>query len=40
MTTLSIFHQDRPESPEKVVHDPAEIARLLKEQGIRELFRA
>ncbi len=35
MTTLSIFHQDRPESPEQVVHDPAEIARLLKEQGIR-----
>ena len=35
MTTLSIFHQDRPESPEQVVENPADIARLLKEQGIR-----
>lgn len=35
MTTLSIFHQDRPDAPEQVVDHPAEIARLLKERGIR-----
>ncbi|MCK7543277.1 cupin [Marinobacter bryozoorum] len=35
MTTLSIFHQDKPESPEQVVENPADIARLLKEQGVR-----
>ncbi|MGM0570755.1 1,2-dihydroxy-3-keto-5-methylthiopentene dioxygenase [Marinobacter sp.] len=35
MTTLSIFHQDKPETPEQVVENPAEIAKLLKEQGIR-----
>ena len=35
MTTLSIFNPDKPESPEQVVESPAEIARLLKEQGVR-----
>src|SRR5690554_8085821 len=35
MTTLSIFHPDQPGSPEQVVENPADIARLLKEQGIR-----
>lgn len=35
MTTLSIFHQNQPDTPEQVVENPAEIARLLGEQGIR-----
>jgi 1,2-dihydroxy-3-keto-5-methylthiopentene dioxygenase len=35
MTTLSIFNPDKPESPEQVVENPADIARLLKEQGVR-----
>lgn len=35
MTTLSIFHQNEPDAPEQVVENPADIARVLKEQGIR-----
>lgn len=35
MTTLSIFDQSRPDAPEQVVDNPADIARLLGEQGIR-----
>ena len=35
MTTLSIFHQNQPDTPEQVVDNPADIARLLGEQGIR-----
>lgn len=35
MTTLSIFDQNRPEQPQSVTEDPAEIRRLLAEQGIR-----
>lgn len=35
MTTLTIFHQDQPDTPEQVVENPAEIARLLKARGIR-----
>ncbi|MBD3656021.1 MULTISPECIES: 1,2-dihydroxy-3-keto-5-methylthiopentene dioxygenase [Marinobacter] len=35
MTTLSIFDQNQPQSPRSVTEDPAEIRRLLAEQGIR-----
>ncbi len=35
MTTLSIFDQNQPQSPRSVTEDPAEIHRLLAEQGIR-----
>jgi 1,2-dihydroxy-3-keto-5-methylthiopentene dioxygenase len=35
MTTLSIFHQRKPETPEQVLDNPADIASVLGEQGIR-----
>ncbi|SFR40787.1 acireductone dioxygenase apoprotein [Marinobacter daqiaonensis] len=35
MTTLSIFQESRPETPEQVTQNPQEIARLLNEKGIR-----